>query len=204
MLMQPGLIQQDPTERYTFGAYIKRGDDTVLDIAVEAINTPESIRKAISTVRRAMTSHAPDATPIVIAADKDRSAHTSAQAAAAPEPATTPTTAASGQEQKSQAHPILKPDKPLEGVRGLLHLHCEGCGKTLATFLKMKQQTITCRCGHTTDLTKPLARFHYTCPYCEMERWGLTNLEDSTISIKCKCGGTVDMQWTPKAKEYRN
>ena len=107
MLMQPGLIQPDPTERYTFGAYIKRGDDTVLDIAVEAINTPESIRKAISTVRRAMTSHAPDATPIVIAADKDRSAHTSAQAAAAPEPATTPTTAASGQELKSQAHPIL-------------------------------------------------------------------------------------------------
>lgn len=204
MLMQPGLIQPDPTERYTFGAYIKRGDNTVLDIAVEAINTPESIRKAISTVRRAMTSHAPDVTPIVIAADKIQSAHTVAQAAAAPEPATTPTSAASSQEQKPQSPTILKPDKPLEGVRGLLHLRCEDCGKPLATFLKFKQQTITCRCGHTADLTKPLARFHYTCPYCEMERWGWTNLEDTNISVKCKCGGTVDMQWTPKAKEYRN
>lgn len=204
MLMQPGLIQPDPTERYTFGAYIKRGDNTVLDIAVEAINTPESIRKAISTVRRAMTSHAPDVTPIVIAADKIQSAHTVAQAAAAPEPATTPTSAASSQEQKPQSPTILKPDKPLEGVRGPLHLHCEGCGKTLATFLKVKQQAITCRCGHTADLTKPLARFHYTCRYCESERWGLTNVEDADISVKCKCGGMVDMQWEPKAKEYRN
>ena len=30
------LTQEDLTERYVFGGYIKRGDDTVLDIAVEA------------------------------------------------------------------------------------------------------------------------------------------------------------------------
>lgn len=60
------------------------------------------------------------------------------------------------------------------------------------------------KCGHHIDLTIPLARYHFTCPYCEMERWGWTNLEDTNISVKCKCGGTVDMQWTPKAKEYRN
>lgn len=46
-----------PNERYSIGGHIKRGDSTVLDIAVEAIDTPESIRKAMNTVRRAMTNY---------------------------------------------------------------------------------------------------------------------------------------------------
>ena len=29
-------------------------------------------------------------------------------------------------------------------------------------------------------------------------------LEDPEITIRCKCGGDVDLQWAPKAKEYRN
>lgn len=205
-----------PDERYIIGGYIKRGDSTVLDIAVEAIDTPESIRKAMNTVRRAMTNYAPNTTPIIIAADQAKTAHTAArvaipvaeQAVAAPEPTTPPLAAASDQEPDSQPTPATtadhKPDKPLEGVRGLLHLRCEECGKPFTTFLKMKQQEIACRCGHITDPTKPLARLRYTCPYCEMERWGWTNLEDTNISVKCKCGGMVDMQWVPKAKEYRN
>ena len=204
------LTQEDLTERYVFGGYIKRGDDTVLDIAVEAIDTPESISKAMNTVHRAMTNYAPK--PIVISADKAQSDHAPAQTAAliaeqavaASEPATAANPATLERKPTPAPVPPPKPDRPLEGVRGMIHLRCEGCGKTLATSLKMKQQEITCRCGHTIDLTKPLARFRYTCPYCEMERWGLTNLEDSNICIKCKCGGTVDLQWESKAKEYRN
>lgn len=208
------LKQPEPIERYTFGAYIKRGGRTVLDIEVEAIDTPESIRRAMSTVRRAMNSHVPDVAPITISAKETRTEHTAApefdaeteQAPAAQESTAAPTV--SGQEPGPQPAavpaPATKPDKPLEGVRGALHLRCEGCGKTLATFLKMKQREITCRCGHITDLTRPLARFQYTCPYCEMQRWGWTNLEDANISIKCKCGGMVDLQWVYKAKEYRN
>lgn len=171
----------------------------------------------MNTVRRAMTNYAPK--HIVISADKAKSAHTAAkvatstaspaeQSAAAPEPAMPPVHAASNQEPDPQPMPdpvpAPKTDGQLDGVRGLLHLRYEDCGKPLATFLKFKQQKITCRCGYSIDLTKPLARFHYTCPYCEMERWGWTNLEDPTISVKCKCGGMVDMQWEPKAKEYRN
>jgi len=205
-----------PNERYIIGGYIKRGDNTVLDIAVEAVDTPESIRKAVNTVRRAMTNYAPKTAPITIDADQAQNAHVSAevatstagQAADATEPATASASAASNQEPDPQPTPAIalapRPDKPLEGVRGLLHLRCEECGKPFTTFLKMKQQEIACRCGHVTDLTKPLARFRYTCPYCEFERWGWTNLEDTNISVKCKCGGMVDMQWVPKAKEYQN
>ena len=40
-----------PNERYIIGGYIKRGDNTVLDIAVEAIDTPGSIRQAINHLR---------------------------------------------------------------------------------------------------------------------------------------------------------
>jgi len=47
-----------------------------------------------------------------------------------------------------------------------------------------------------------VARYRFTCPYCEKESWGLTNLEDPNITIRCKCGGDVDLRWVPKAKEY--
>ena len=140
------LTQEDLTERYVFGGYIKRGDDTVLDIAVEAIDTPESISKAMNTVHRAMTNYAPK--PIVISADKAQSDHAPAQTAAliaeqavaASEPATAAIPATLERKPTPAPVPPPKPDRPLEGVRGMIHLRCEGCGKTLATSLKMKQQ----------------------------------------------------------------
>ena len=58
--------------------------------------------------------------------------------------------------------------------------------------------------GHHIDLTIPLARYHFTCPYCEKKTFGRTNLEDPNITIRCKCGGSIDLCWVPKAKEYRN
>ena len=95
-------------------------------------------------------------------------------------------------------------DKRPEGARGLLRLYCQECGNTFGTFLKERQSEITCRCGHHIDLTAPLARYRFTCPYCEKEAWGQTNLEDPEITIRCKCGGNVDLRWVPKAKEYQN
>jgi len=87
-----------PDERYIIGGHIKRGDNTVLDIAVEAIDTPESISKAMNTVLRAMTNYAPKTAPITIDADQAQTAHLSAkeatstagQAADAPGPAMVP------------------------------------------------------------------------------------------------------------------
>ena len=58
--------------------------------------------------------------------------------------------------------------------------------------------------GHHIDLTIPLARYHFTCPYCEKKTFGRTNPEDPNITIRCKCGGSIDLCWVPKAKEYRN
>ena len=186
----------EPNERYIIGGYIKRGDNTVLDIAVEAIDTPESIRKAMNTVRRAMTNYAPKTAPITIGADQAKTAHVSAkvatsmagQADAASEPATIPT-----------------PPKEPDGTKGLVTIYCKECGSAFSTFLKERQSEIVCRtCGHHTDLTVPLAKFHFTCPYCEKESWGLTNAEEPDISVLCKCGQFVNLRWAPKAKEYRN
>ena len=186
----------EPNERYIIGGYIKRGDNTVLDIAVEAIDTPESIRKAMNTVRRAMTNYAPKTMSITIDADQAQTAHVSAkvatsmagQADAASEPATIPT-----------------PPKEPDGTKGLVTIYCKECGSAFSTFLKERQSEIVCRtCGHHTDLTVPLAKFHFTCPYCEKESWGLTNAEEPDISVLCKCGQFVNLRWAPKAKEYRN
>lgn len=196
MLIQPETIQLGQTEHYTFGAYIKRGNNTVLDIAVEAIDTPESIRKAMNTVRRMMTSYAPNVTPIVVAADQAQTAHVSAkvatsmagQSAAVPEPAATST-----------------PPKEPDGTKGLVMIYCKECGSASSAFLKERQSEIVCRtCGHHTDLTVPLAKFHFTCPHCEKESWGLTNAEEPDIAVLCKCGQFVNLRWVPKAKEYRN
>ena len=122
-----------PNERYIIGGYIKRGNETVLDIAVEAIDTPESIRKAMNTVRRAMTNYAPKTMSITIDADQAQTAHVSAQvttsaagqADAASEPATVPLPAATDHEPDPQPMPTIapasKPDGPV-GVAG-----CSGC-----------------------------------------------------------------------------
>ena len=205
-----------PNERYIIGGYIKRGNETVLDIAVEAIDTPESIRKAMNTVRRAMTNYAPKTMSITIDADQAQTAHVSAQvttsaagqADAASEPATAPLPAATDHEPDPQPMPTIapasKPDGPIEGARGLLRLHCRECGSTFNTFLRDLQTDLACRCGHHIDLTVPLARYHFTCPCCEKETWGKTNLEDPNITIRCKCGSNIDLWWVPKAKEYRN
>ena len=89
-----------------------------------------------------------------------------------------------------------------EGARGLLRLRCPECGSTFGTFLKERQRDIACKCGHRIDLTAPLARYRFTCPYCEKDTWGQTNLEDPEITLRCRCGMDVDVMWVPKAKEY--
>lgn len=208
------LLKQN--ERYIIGGYIKRGNETVLDIAVEAIDTPESIRKAMNTVRRTMTNYAPNVKPFTLDADQAQTTHVSAdvaistagQAADVPEPATLPVSADSDPEPDPQPMPDPAPkpktDGPIEGARGLLRLHCRECGNTFNTFLRDFQTELACKCGHHIDLTVPLARYHFTCPYCEKETWGKTNLEDPNITIRCKCGSNIDLWWVPKAKEYRN
>ena len=105
-------------------------------------------------------------------------------------------------EQKGATDP--PPEKKPDGARGLLHLHCKECGRAFTTFLREYQTEVDCKCGHQIDLDAPLAKFAYTCPYCEQTRWGQTNLEDPDITVRCKCGGDVNLRWVPKSREYQN
>ncbi len=93
-----------------------------------------------------------------------------------------------------------KKDTP--GARGLLRLHCPECGKSFTTFLKNRQETFTCRCGHAIDLTAPLVRFEYTCSKCEKHSFGYTNIEDAEIDMDCICGAPVTLQWVAKQRRY--
>lgn len=86
----------------------------------------------------------------------------------------------------------------------MLRLRCKECGNTFGIFLREYQTEVLCRCGHSIDLTAPLAKYHFTCPYCEREKFGKTNLEDPEITVRCNCGGDVDLRWNPKAREYQN
>ncbi|MCD7857767.1 MAG: hypothetical protein LUG55_08240 [Clostridiales bacterium] len=88
------------------------------------------------------------------------------------------------------------------GARGLLRLHCPECGKSFTTFLKNRQETFTCRCGHAIDLTAPLVRFEYTCSKCEKHSFGYTNIEDAEIDMDCICGAPVTLQWVAKQRRY--
>ena len=173
-------------QTYTFSLCIDRGGRTIVDTTVEVPDTREGIAKARRTIQRLMNEYAP--TP------------------KAPEPA------GLNPESQPPADPLLAaetapaspPEKKPEGARGLLQLHCKECGRTFGTFLREHQTEVDCKCGHQIDLTTPLARYRFTCPYCEKETWGQTNLEDPEITIRCKCGGDVDLRWNPKAREYQN
>lgn len=71
--------------------------------------------------------------------------------------------------------------------------------------MRERQSEVDCRCGHHIDLTAPLARYRFTCPYCEKEAWGKTNLEDPEITARCPgCGEEVKMRWNPSEREYQN
>jgi len=179
----------------TFSLHIDQGDRTLVDTTIEVNTTAKDIAKAKKTIRRLMNEYAPVIeTPRAAASEPvPPEPNLGSQAPIAPTNLPEP-----------EAAPVPPPEKKLEGVRGLLQLHCKECGRTFGTFLREPQTEVLCKCGHSIDLTAPLARYRFTCPYCEREGFGKTNLEDPEITIRCKCGGDVDLHWVPKAREYQN
>lgn len=174
------------TPRYTFSLCIKQDGKVLIGTEVGAGDTQEDITRAKKTIQRLLNEYNPAArmpkpTPEM------------------PEPEVT----APPPVQKVTPPAVEKAEKPV-GVRGLLQIRCPECNNTFGTFLREYQTSVICKCGHHIDLTAPLARFAYTCPYCEQTRWGRTNLEDPEITVRCKCGGDVDLQWNPSTKEYQN
>lgn len=90
-----------------------------------------------------------------------------------------------------------------EGAKGLVILHCKTCGNIFGAFLKESKQEFICKCGGRIDLTRPMARFRYTCPCCEKKTFGTTNVEEPSFEARCRCGNSVMLTWVSKDKEYR-
>ena len=164
---------------YTFRLSIERNEDAILDIVIGANDIPDEIDKVKKTIQRLLNNYTPSFKKLE----------------PKPEPAPEPT----------KLETASTPPKEPDGAKGLVTIYCKECGSAFSAFLKERQSEIVCRtCGHHTDLTVPLDKFHFTCPHCEKESWGLTNAEDPDITILCKCGQFVSLRWVPKAKEYRN
>ena len=187
---------------YTFRLQVEEDDQVTLSTAIRAGLTAGEIAKAKETIHRLLDEYTPEAAVPEMEAVRTPEG----EAADTPEP---DVQTADHIRQTTESPTESKDPAPAsasepEGARGLLRLRCQACGKTFGTFLKERQKEILCNCGHHINLTAPLARYRFTCPYCEKDTWGLTNLGDPEITIRCKCGMDVDVIWAPKAKEYQN
>lgn len=209
------------TQRYTFALKICDSVGTLIDMTIGAAQAPNSLAKAKETIHKTLEEFTP--MPIVVK-EPDQGDPTvfapniTIEAKNEEDKAEAPVTLNPGtvMELISTAFPEPKTinvpasqepeatDKKPDGVKGLVHLHCSKCDSNFGTFLKEPKSKFTCKCGHSIDLTVPLARYRFTCPYCEKESWGYTNLEDPAITVRCKCSRDVELWWNTKAKEYRN
>lgn len=195
------------TPTYTFQLRIERDDRIILDTAIAAKGDADGVAKAKKTIQRLLNEYTPVIKPPVQAKDPEPEQ----TAPALPEPENSGGSAQDPDDDppvpEETAEPLPPPrthERPPQGARGVLRLHCRACGNTFGTFLRDYQTEIACRCGQPIDLTAPLAMYRFNCPYCEKESWGRTNLEDPEITVRCKCGGDVDLRWNPKAREYQN
>lgn len=84
---------------------------------------------------------------------------------------------------------------------GVLRLRCPKCGDVFGRFLRETSASVTCRCGGEIQLDN-LKRYEFTCPCCDFEAHGRTNLEDPEITVPCKCGNPVTMKWDRNKRMY--
>lgn len=71
----------------------------------------------------------------------------------------------------------------------------------LSRALREVSANVTCRCGGEVQLDN-LTRYEFTCPCCDFEARGRTNLEDPEITVPCKCGNPVTMKWNRNKRMY--
>lgn len=84
---------------------------------------------------------------------------------------------------------------------GVLRLRCPKCGDVFGRFLREPSASVTCRCGGEVQLDN-LTRYEFTCPCCDFEAHGRTNLEDPEITVPCKCGNPVTMKCDRNKRMY--
>jgi len=196
-------------QRYTFTLKICDSVGTIIDMTIGAAQDQDSLAKAKETVHKTLEEFTPTPVGVKVPAQNTEMPITTPgmtpgmimelrrKSSTATDPAAEPVEDATPQDPP----PAVKPPT---GAKGLLRLRCPECGNIFGTFLREPKTEIDCKCGHSIDLTASLARYRFTCPYCEKESWGYTNLEDPAITIRCKCGGDIELQWNAKAKEYQN
>ena len=96
---------------------------------------------------------------------------------------------------------IQRKEIPKGTAYGVLRLRCPKCGDVFGRFLREPSASVTCRCGGEVQLDN-LTRYEFTCPCCDFEARGRTNLEDPEITVPCKCGNPVTMKWDRNKRMY--
>lgn len=96
---------------------------------------------------------------------------------------------------------IQRKEIPKGTAYGALRLRCPKCGDVFGRFLREPSASVTCRCGGEVQLDN-LTRYEFTCPCCDFEARGRTNLEDPEITVPCKCGNPVTMKWDRNKRMY--
>ena len=173
---------------YTFSLCITEEGSTIVDTTVNVKATAEEITRAKQTIQRLLDTYALAIEPLQ-ASESELWNQPPVDPADQPKPETV------------HIPPFMR--KP-EGARGLLRLFCPECGSAFGTFLREYQTEFECKCGCKIDLTGALARYRFTCPYCEQESYGKTNSEAPEIDVQCKCREMVTVRWNKSAREYQN
>lgn len=101
--------------------------------------------------------------------------------------------------------PLSKPGA--QGAKGLMLLHCPGCGRTFKSFSKDFVEATKCFCGAEVPLLDT-ARFEFTCKSCGKLTYGRTNIETETIdagSMNCTCGTPCrELRWDPEVRSFHD
>lgn len=101
--------------------------------------------------------------------------------------------------------PLSKPGAL--GAKGLMLLHCPGCGRTFKSFSKDFVEATKCFCGVEVPLLDT-ARFEFTCKNCGKLTYGRTNIETATIdagSMNCTCGTPCrELRWDPEVRSFHD
>ncbi len=192
-------------QRYTFTLKICDSVGPLIDMTIGAAQDQDSLAKAKGTIHKALEEFTPSRVVVKAPAQNAEMPITPSMIMERRvEDGTTPAPDTTAEPVKDAPVQDPAPEKSPAGVKGLLRLRCPDCGNIFGTFLREPKTEIDCKYGHRIDLTGTLVRYRFTCPYCEKDTWGLTNLEDPEITIRCKCGGDVELKWNAKAKEYQN
>lgn len=101
--------------------------------------------------------------------------------------------------------PLSKPGA--QGAKGLMLLHCPGCGRTFKSFSNNFVEATKCFCGAEVPLLDT-ARFEFTCKSCGKLTYGRTNIETATIdagSMNCACGTPCrELRWDPEVRSFHD